>query len=343
MGVLPRGIHEPRGGWGLQTVRENHMSKIALTALCGLAAFASGVLAGGTITAGNASFRLLGTPSAFDSNLGDCTLLTDPGMIDQGYKYTWYYRTQNNNQNRFMSFLDSPVETYSGNTATIRYTNAGPGVAGFERFDATITVTLEDGLQPDQARVRSTCVFTSRASTTRVYQLFNLIDLDLAGGVPNSAPDDVFAYNLFTSTVTQTEASSDNVAIIHADNPSKWEVGAASALRAKLNGGANDLNSSLFPFAGDGAAAFQWSLVLAPGESFTASTVFTINLDPFAAICPCIADYDRSGGTPDVADIDAFFTGWLAGAVASDADCSGGTPDVADIDAFFTQWLAGGC
>jgi hypothetical protein len=59
--------------------------------------------------------------------------------------------------------------------------------------------------------------------------------------------------------------------------------------------------------------------------------------------CPCVADFDASGGTPDASDIAAFFESWLAGDPTSDADCSGGTPDASDIDAFFTQWLAGGC
>jgi hypothetical protein len=57
----------------------------------------------------------------------------------------------------------------------------------------------------------------------------------------------------------------------------------------------------------------------------------------------CFADFDGSGGTPDVTDIDAFFTGWLGGDECADVDCSGGTPDVSDIDVFFNGWLAGGC
>jgi hypothetical protein len=59
--------------------------------------------------------------------------------------------------------------------------------------------------------------------------------------------------------------------------------------------------------------------------------------------CPCVADFDMSGGTPDAGDIDAFFDAWLLGDPAADADCSGGTPDAADIAEFFSQWLAGGC
>lgn len=54
-----------------------------------------------------------------------------------------------------------------------------------------------------------------------------------------------------------------------------------------------------------------------------------------------IGDFDNSGGTPDVGDIDAFFTSWLAGEDAADVDGSGGTPDVSDIDIFFRAWLEG--
>jgi hypothetical protein len=61
------------------------------------------------------------------------------------------------------------------------------------------------------------------------------------------------------------------------------------------------------------------------------------------ATCPCAADFDGSGGTPDAGDVDAFFVAWLSGDATADADCSGGTPDAGDVDIFFQQWLAGGC
>jgi hypothetical protein len=70
------------------------------------------------------------------------------------------------------------------------------------------------------------------------------------------------------------------------------------------------------------------------------SGVFLLYLFP---ICPCTADFDNSGGTPDASDIDAYFQAWLNGNSSADADCSGGTPDASDIDAFFVSWLDGGC
>lgn len=75
--------------------------------------------------------------------------------------------------------------------------------------------------------------------------------------------------------------------------------------------------------------------------SFPATLTVAGPGDPMC--CPCAADFNASGGTPDASDIDAFFSAWLAGDPTADADCSGGTPDSGDIDVFFGQWLAGGC
>lgn len=55
---------------------------------------------------------------------------------------------------------------------------------------------------------------------------------------------------------------------------------------------------------------------------------------------PCVADYNRSGGTPDDADVAAFFADWAAGEPRADVNASGGTPDDADVAAFFDFWNA---
>jgi len=58
---------------------------------------------------------------------------------------------------------------------------------------------------------------------------------------------------------------------------------------------------------------------------------------------PCVADFNNSGGTPDDADVAAFFDAWNAGDACADANGSGGTPDDADVATFFDLWNAGGC
>lgn len=56
---------------------------------------------------------------------------------------------------------------------------------------------------------------------------------------------------------------------------------------------------------------------------------------------PCLADFNRSGGTPDDADIAAFFVGWNDGDPLADINRSGGSPDDADVAAFFDRWNEG--
>jgi len=55
----------------------------------------------------------------------------------------------------------------------------------------------------------------------------------------------------------------------------------------------------------------------------------------------CIADYNNSGGTPDDADVYAFFMDWAAGEPGADVNQSGGVPDDADVAYFFERWNAG--
>ena len=159
----------------------------ALKAL-GVLALTSGAAfgGGGTITSGNASLQMVG-PTLFNASFGDANMQIDGASSpDQLSKYTWYYRTPNNNQNRVMSSLQSPSpETYVGDTASATWLNNGPGGAGIERFNATIVTKIEDGAGPNQVRVTATCDFQSASTATRTFQVFVLMDLDLAGGTPN--------------------------------------------------------------------------------------------------------------------------------------------------------------
>ncbi|NUQ68198.1 MAG: hypothetical protein HUU18_07970 [Phycisphaerales bacterium] len=55
----------------------------------------------------------------------------------------------------------------------------------------------------------------------------------------------------------------------------------------------------------------------------------------------CLADFNNSGGTPDDADVAAFFEAWNNGEERADVNGSGGTPDDADVTYFFERWNAG--
>jgi len=64
-------------------------------------------------------------------------------------------------------------------------------------------------------------------------------------------------------------------------------------------------------------------------------------ISPRFEILPCLADFNASGGTPDDADVAAFFQAWNDALPAADVNASGGTPDDADVTLFFDLWNAG--
>ncbi len=309
--------------------------------------------AGGTITSGDASFAVgVGSFSGvFDATLGDATLKADGASSpDLAYKYCWYYRTQGNTTNRVFSSLDTPVQTYVGDTATATYTNAGPGLAGAtfsDRFNAVITTRLVDGAAPGQVRVEATCEFTSSPGNlaTRTWQVFSLVDLDLPGGTPNASADDSIAIDTNAFQVTQTEASSANFAyILPLTTPTRFQIGSGSSLRSLLTSIAGNLNNATSPISGqDVAAAFQWEVTLAPGESRTLQLNFAVNTDAIggSACPPCAADYDDNGGV-DGGDLASFFVDFEAGEACADVDENGGV-DGGDLGYFFQVFEAGGC
>jgi hypothetical protein len=258
------------------------MKKCVMLAGLGVLALTQCAWGAGTITSGNASLQFVGVP-VFSSNLGDANMKTDTTGPDQLYKLTWYYRTPFNNTNRFMSSLDTPTETYSGNTATFNFPNAGPGVAGQERFDAVVTTTLTDGSLVNQSRVVTSCRFKSHANTTLTYNVFVVIDLDIAGGSPNPATDDLIVYNASSSIGLQNETSSSNYATIGAINPTRWQVGSGTAIRALMNGGSANLSSTGPAFTGDACIAFQWTPTLTPGQEVVLTAAFAINDTPFCS------------------------------------------------------------
>lgn len=70
------------------------------------------------------------------------------------------------------------------------------------------------------------------------------------------------------------------------------------------------------------------------------TSVDNVVIGGFCSSC-CIADFNGSGGTPDDADVAAFFLAWSNGETTADVNGSGGTPDDADVAYFFERWDSG--
>lgn len=81
----------------------------------------------------------------------------------------------------------------------------------------------------------------------------------------------------------------------------------------------------------------QWFFVPGAFTSQGVDVAFVLHSAPPL----CTADFNHSGGTPDDADVAAFFTAWNDGDGSADINASGGTPDDADAAFFFFYWSAG--
>lgn len=251
------------------------MKIIATLSALALVPFAT--FAGGNLTEGDATMAMIGTPIWSSPTGGDSNLFPNGGTSgDQLFKYAWYYRQQANNQNRIMSSLDTPTEVYSGNTATITYTNAGPGPVGQGRFNATFELTLIDGAGLDQARLESRLTFTAATSNTQplVCQVFNLVDFDLT---PSALDDSAVVTD--TSEVRSRLTDPTGTFAEHLGvGALRYEVGSSSSLRTKVSSGSNDLSNIAAFGPGDAASAMQWQLILQPGESAVIYSGISLNV-----------------------------------------------------------------
>ncbi|NUQ68010.1 MAG: hypothetical protein HUU18_06995 [Phycisphaerales bacterium] len=85
-------------------------------------------------------------------------------------------------------------------------------------------------------------------------------------------------------------------------------------------------------------------VISTPGQSDDREAIVRFSVPACVPACaPCVADFNNSGGTPDDADVAAYFEAWNNGDVCADANASGGTPDDADVAEFFMLWNNGGC
>ncbi len=249
----------------------------SLLAIALVAAVPSAALAGGTITNGTATLQFTGNP-IFSSTFGDVSL-SFPGISDQQSRYTWYYRN-GPNTNRIFSSLDTPIENYSGNTATITYTNAGAGPSGQARFNAQFIITLTSSAT-GMAMVNTTLTFTAAAAntTTQTFNLFNIIGFDLGA---NGQADTYRVTDPSGVTGTVTDTVTSNFVNFQAPGAARYELNTGSALNTDATSSTTNFSTPAGTSSPDfssanGGAGFQFTLTLAPGQSATIITAYALN------------------------------------------------------------------
>ncbi len=317
---------------------KRHILMMAAIVMIGHAA-----AAGEFISDNDASLNLIGPP-VWNTSLGNGTLLTDSHAGDQLYQYCWFYRTPNYNQNRYFSYLDTPIESWSGDTATITYLDAGPGVAGqpwSERFDAEFDITIIDGEEADQVRVICNLTLHNPNPGTVTYELFNIVDLDISGTLSDdlgviTSPSEVRG--------RYTEQGSSNYAEVLGLGATAYEVNQGFLLRNKLNSVTPSDLGNTTSFSGDAAIAMQWTITLEPEKSITIKSGFSMN-QPAVAEIPCAPGDVNCDAIVDLLDV-GVFVGLLLEEATPCGACAGdlngdNAIDGSDIGPFVELLLAG--
>ncbi len=268
-----------------------------------VAAAAGSALAGGVINHGNASLQIGASSSlaggVFNAPNGEGNLQLDggPGSAatlftgDQVQKNIWWYRPGNavggTIGSRIMSSLNTPTQTYSGDTATIAYTNFFQNVA-FPNSDITFTIKLTDLPGTNTARFDTYVSIRNRGTSVLNMQLFhqlnanlqnssgtNGVSNDLASFVGGDPTNQLFADSGTSNNEGRTMAFQGFGASRGANGQnrstgmnayfptSSSSAGPITQLNNTSNGATNLNTPSAFGVAG----ALQFSLSIAPGAT----------------------------------------------------------------------------
>lgn len=267
----------------------------ALAIALSLSATAS--LAAGNIDSGTTQLQFTGTP--FSTGSGNANLFFGGAFngTDMLSMLNWSYNQGGATSNRPFSSLGGPTESYVGDTATFTWTNAGAGASGVARWDAVMTVKLSQITpgstnNPGAAQVDTSLVFKANANNAGNvnFTVFHHLNMDIIGSNVNASPDDTHrVLDPMAITARAFDSTGPHYSEMVAVGAQRYEFNTGSALRTKLGitSGTGSGNLSVpagtavpdyFPGGtAEGAAAFQWTRLLAPGESMTLDTSFTVN------------------------------------------------------------------
>lgn len=241
-------------------------------------------------------------------------------------------------QDGYMSAVDTYVESLNPGVAhgadAVLVADGSPATQALLRFDSIVGATgVPAGARVLSAKVVIVTGTTSSDQTADAMRLHRMLTpwsatstwSSLGEGGGGISADGVEAATTADFTLTPNVLD-------------QWMVFDVTAtVRAWADGSAANFGWAVLPAGTDG---WRWN------SSEAANPAARPYLEVTYTTCGwsgCVADYDGSGGVPDVSDVDAFFAAWLAGDACADADGSGGVPDTGDVDAFFIAWLAGGC
>lgn len=266
------------------------MSRIGLSALLVLAAGSASFGQAFSITPnGNGSSTTNGrfavvapASNPASTSLGNVTFnATTTASVDQAFSYQWFWHVNNSAgssqdtrewlmSNGTSSGTNSFASLTAGNnlgtlnSATVTFLNSNVNL-GYRFEAASNYVITNDGTGP---RVLNTMTITNLDSGVLNLSLFNYVDPSVAG----TDASDTVAYDASLGAFNYTDGSST---IQHravgatAFQATEWSLGTSTTAlnRTLINTGRETLNNTVIAGAGDRVSAFQFDLVLNPGES----------------------------------------------------------------------------
>ena len=220
----------------------------------------------GTITSGGASYVL--TASHWD--ITPEANFTGVGTGDQLFESGWWFRIEGDTQETV--FPAPSTQNYTGNTATIAWTDLGGRGVGISK---TIVLTSPGA---GQGEAGTTIVATNNGAAPITLHLFNMADLDVNGsaGTDNAVLVDgnTRYIRINDATAGQCEYRAPG-SVGHLVLP----FAAATDVAAQLsNTTVTNFTSTGVPFGpGDFTGGFQWTLQLQPGASGTVQLYIACN------------------------------------------------------------------
>lgn len=235
-----------------------------------------------SITNGNATFTMpAAVGSLFPTSTTSGADFRPEGgtTTDQMFYYNWAVRQPGFSTAGLTAAGASSITDAGNGTDTYTHTivDGGGGPAGASRFNAVTTIRITDGANPGEARLDSTLVFTASPNNTgpNTYQLLHVVDNDMNATFGNDVftiTDTAAVRGQVVDTVLAAPAA---IGLFEGLGANRYEVSGSSTIRGRITGGLVDLNNNA-SFSGDGGYGFQWSVTLAPGESFTARSSFAL-------------------------------------------------------------------
>lgn len=248
------------------------------------------------------NFSSTADPYGTSNNSGTTQLFTDANGTVSGTNYGSVFGGSNTTQNQLSShkwFISSATapggalqnrggvwstfgtlsQSYTGNSASVNYTNAGPGST---RYNVAITYALADGAGNGQTNLVSTLTVT-RTDTNAgnvAFSLGTMWDLDVGTSATNTVTN-VSGAGERRLNFQNGSNFGEALALESAGSTLSYMAGARATV-APSAAGSNLTSAGALPGsiagAGDLAAGFAWTgISLAPGASFSVTSVVSIN------------------------------------------------------------------